>query len=82
VRPQLGCGVLGETEGAEGDVDQVGQDRTEEEEPNVDLRVAEDPADQPERRAEVPEDHSGDEDPAAVDTPRQLLGERLLALRR
>ena len=70
VEPQLGRGEsAAHQHGAQEQVDQIGEDRTEKKESHVHFRIAEDPSEQPEGRPHVPKEHdSGDEDPSAVDT--------------
>ena len=79
MQPELSCGEsVCQEKSSQGQVDQVGEDRSQQEKAKVHFGVPEDPSEQPKRGPEVPKKHgSGDEDAKAMDAPGHLAIERL-----
>ena len=83
MEPQLSRGIsVAQDQCSERKVYQIRQDCTRQQEPDIDLRITENPSEQPEGGPKMPKKHLRHEDATAVDTAGQVDAESLLLFRR
>lgn len=80
MKPELACReAVSAKDSPYWKINEIGQHRPKKQEPHVHLGISEDPPEQPEACSDVPEEHrSADKNPAAMNTPGDLVIEGLL----